>query len=1060
MITSIPLLFSILWIPILSRINFSSTFILFGLYYGFLTTLPISPSQLLSMRAFLLGGYISGTVAISGLITGQLIVFLSVYYSPFYIILVKPHILSLLVLSYIFFYWYKIKDLLNYQSLRPITSFQDTRIFQLFFDSLIFQLLNPILLPSPVLARLLNLFFFRYSDNVLFLTSAILGWFCGQYLFFNLGKVLLFRLESDSPILYLLVKRIIHRIFSIIFFGFSLLHLGRTPVPFITKKIIDNLQFNSSKREESIFFQKSWPGLFFDYRRWKRPLRYIENSRFSNQSPMKGRVSQYFFNPCLSDGKPRLSFTYLPSVAVFEKNFGKYFNYLEFSPSSKFFGEWINIRRQKRKDIYNKFQHGVQFLDNGFTMTEVMEKETGLSNFRGKIFTKFYDPLLMGQGYEAMITSKSPWFFTEKYDKLQRAQKNRFFIKKNNKLKYWISNQWKDLEYKNFVLPWEPLTRDARRILGLLIDKSEKVKSDPNSKQVNFFDADTKIDSNGKSNILIGNMRKRVNRKSNIINWELILNLSTRQKNLYFNYLQIDEWNTLKNYWKNLFLGDITRVKNIFSFLVKTLGIDKKFLFREMHKEIPRWTPDLKNDKFDVIAIGVTDIRQRKVKNLGYLIKGKDRRRKIVRRFSQQSDFRRKLVKGSMRARRRKTLIWKMFQLKINSPFLLRMSEKPTFIRTYSNIQNIYGSELTFRNISKKRNENFLLKKFSLFEKTKADRLAIANRWDFPLAQWGRSWLLIIQSHFRKYLAQPLLIILKNISRLFLFQNPEWNEDWSEWNKEIHIRCTYDGTEVSKEELPEQWLRDGLQIKIIYPFRLKPWHNIKSRNRTLGKRKFHYCYLTAWGFLTDLPFGNMKEQPSFWKPINKEVKKKWRKNIFIRFFKQVEKKPFTIPDFIGSKKLDIQINKSSEFNFNNLESEKQYTEITIKNSNNIRELIESNNNNNNNIASKIPIKSERGTLIYIKNLEYLVTEKNKKETEVDLNQNKGKDYRFDEKAEKRKPFKRLIRIKQIIIRFYIKNVELVKKWLFTLNRNIKRIQMDFKIDLTIIKESIGNLFNN
>ena len=125
MITSSPLFFSIRWIPILSWINFSSIFILFGFYYGFLTTLPISPSQLLSMRAFLLEGNFSGTAAISGLVVGQLIIFLSIYYSPIYVILLKPHILSLIGLSYIFFYWYRIKDLLNYQSLKPITSFRD-----------------------------------------------------------------------------------------------------------------------------------------------------------------------------------------------------------------------------------------------------------------------------------------------------------------------------------------------------------------------------------------------------------------------------------------------------------------------------------------------------------------------------------------------------------------------------------------------------------------------------------------------------------------------------------------------------------------------------------------------------------------------------------------------------------------------------------------------------------------------------------------------------------------------------------------------------------------------
>ena len=473
MITSIPFLLFIPWVPILTWIKFSGTFIIFGLYYGFLITLPIGPSQLLSIRAFLLQGNLGGTVAVGGSIVGQLIIFLSLYYSPLYIILVKPHILSLLLLYYIFFYWYRIKDLLSYQSLRPIISLRDLRVYHLFMDSMVFQLLNPILLPSPILARLLNIFFFRYSNNILFLTSTILGWFYGQYLFVNSSKILLFRIESDSPILYLLVKRIIHRIFSITLLSLSLLHLGRIPVPFITKKIIDNFQVNSLKRENSRFSQKSWPSLFFDYRRWKRPLRYIENSRFSTQSPVRKRVSQYFFNSCLSDGKPRLSFTYLPSVAIFEKNFGKYFDNFEFSKSSYFFEEWIKTKENEREHLYNEFRYRIKFLYSGFCPTEVMQKKTGLSNFREEIFTKNYNPLSI-QDYEAIVIAKSSWLLNEKYDKPGGTEKHQFFYERNNKLKDWISKRWKELEYKNFVLPWEPLTRDARRILGLLIIKSKK----------------------------------------------------------------------------------------------------------------------------------------------------------------------------------------------------------------------------------------------------------------------------------------------------------------------------------------------------------------------------------------------------------------------------------------------------------------------------------------------------------------------------------------------------------------------------------------------------------
>nr|YP_009642856.1 TIC214 [Reboulia hemisphaerica]QCP68414.1 TIC214 [Reboulia hemisphaerica] len=1069
MITSIPLLLSVLWVPILSWINFSSKFFLFGIYYGFLTTLPIGPSQLLSIRAFLLEGNLSGIAAVSGLITGQSLIFLSIYYSPLYVILIKPHLFTLLVLPYILFYWYKIKDLLDYQSLKPITSLKDTRIFKIFFDNLIFQLFNPVVLPSPVLARLLNIFLFRYSNNFFFLLSSFLGWCFGQFLFVNLGKLLLFRIESDSPILYLLVKRIIYRTFSIVILSFSLLHLGRVPVPFITKKFNDNLQFNLSKPEESFVLTKFWPTLFFDYRRWNRPFKYIENSRFSSQSPIKKKVSQYFFNISLSDGKPRLSFAYLPSLFYFEKKLQKVLINLNALSSNEIYEEWIKNKEKKKVKIYKELQNRFLFLDNGFFLREIVEKKYILSTFEGNIFTKICDPLLTKQCDKTMIISKSPWLLTEKSYKLTKTQKALHLLKKENKIKNWISNKYQELENKNSSLPWEPLNQDAKRILSLLINKSKKTKIDTNLKQINFFDENTTQLLNKQNISSIENTRKKINRKSNL-NWELILNLSPRQKILFFNYLQKDKWNTFKNAWKSLFLGDFTQLKNIPFLLTKIIKIDKNSQFQEINKEIPRWTSKLKNDKFDVIAVGVTDIRQRKVKNLGYLIKGKDKRRKIIRRFSQQSDFRRKLVKGSMRARRRKTLIWKIFQLKISSPFFLRIIEKPNFVKDSLNVKKILKIKPSFPNFFEKKKQS-LNQKALFIKRTKADRFAIANRWDFPLAQWGRSWLLLIQSHLRKYVILPILIILKNIVRLLLFQIPEWNQDWYEWNKEIHIRCTYDGTEVSEKELPEQWLRDGLQIKIIYPFYLKPWHNIKNisnlpnkekkrlklisddtnflknleknkkySNELVQKKKLNYSYLTAWGFQTNLPFGNIKKHLSFWKPI----KKKLKKNIFSKpyqIFQNIltKKKLSKISDVDHFKKLDIKKNEYINPNLTNF----CFDQKNVGKLNNNNKLLKENINNDH-----FEKNGKYKTLIYINNLENLIK---KKYIYIDKNLNKKKLFNLR---------KILIKIKQKNIKIYKKNVQLIQKLPKNFYINIQKINMILKIKKKKFINNITQFLND
>lgn len=1080
MITNIPLQLSVLWASILSWINISSPLILFGLYYGFLTTLPIGPSQILSIRAFLLEGNLSGTVAISGLILGQLIIFLSIYYSPLYIILVKPHTVTLLVLPYILFYWYRIKDLLDYQSLRPISSINDSRIYKIFFDSFIFQLLNPVLLPSPVLARLVNLFLFRYSNNFLFVLSCFFGWLSGHLFFFKFIKLLLVRIEQDSPVLYLLVKRLIYRTFSIIILACFLLYLGRAPVPLFTKKLNDEFQFTQLKNYGFSWLNKPWPTFFFDHRRWNRPLRYIENSRFSNKSPIKKNVSQYFFDISLSDGKQKISFTALPSLSIFEKDLKNYLNISKKSTlSNHFYKDWINNKQKRKDSLYYELKNRLKALDNGVFVKDIIEKKTGLFNNEGNNLTKIHDPFLNEAFRGKTIISKSPWLLTENFYDLKKNKKVSYLLKKENKLKVWISNRWRELERKNLPLPWEPLNKDARRILILLIQGSNNKKLKTKLQQIRFFEEQDSIkqtpfsDLDKKSDNQLF-LNKKPTRASHF-NWELVLNLSTRQRALYFKQLEEEKWKILERSWKNLFLNNsinFIQLNKILFLLKKVFYFHKKLRLQEISKELPRWTSKLRNDKFDVIAVGVTDIRQRKVKNLGYLIKGKDKRKKIVRRFSQQSDFRRKLVKGSMRARRRKTLIWKVLQLKTHSPFFLRINEKHKPFQFSLNKFNLISIKNIFKNPIEKQKKIifFSTKKNVPIKKTKADRLAIANRWDFPLAQWGRSWLLIIQSYFRKYLVLPLLIISKNIIRLILFQTPEWGEDWNDWNKEIYIKCTYDGTEVSEKELPEQWLRDGLQIKIIYPFSLKPWHNLQFKTnkdekiyttsnslnskkevlnklinnnesfiKNIRKKKINYSYLTAWGFETNSPFGDIKKKPSFWKPIRRELRKKWKKNVllnlntfYFKFF--LIKKKLTI-NSINNKskklaKLDTKSNNNSEVYLDNKNNKKNLPEqISYKFNKNVL--------SENQIKNKYEISKNIKKLEKLKYFKKYKIEKITKKIYFDKIEFSNKlktenKFFFDNK-------KKIIEIKQKVLKYCKKNIEFIKKWPYLIKISFNKI---------------------
>jgi hypothetical protein len=112
-----------------------------------------------------------------------------------------------------FFFLFKKKDLDNSKDLRPAISLRDPRMVHLFVNSLLFQLVNPVLLPSPVLARQIHIILFRWSINGIFLISSLLGWMMGQLIFSSLSRLLIARIERDSSMVHLFLKRGIHATF-------------------------------------------------------------------------------------------------------------------------------------------------------------------------------------------------------------------------------------------------------------------------------------------------------------------------------------------------------------------------------------------------------------------------------------------------------------------------------------------------------------------------------------------------------------------------------------------------------------------------------------------------------------------------------------------------------------------------------------------------------------------------------------------------------------------------------------------------------------------------------
>ena len=110
------------------------------------------------------------------------------------------------------------------------------------------------------------------------------------------------------------------------------------------------------------------------------------------------------------------------------------------------------------------------------------------------------------------------------------------------------------------------------------------------------------------------------------------------------------------------------------------------------------------------------------------------------------------------------------------------------------------SKEKTTEESEKKREE---YKKEEAKRKEKG-RIEIAEAWDsILLAQVIRGFLLVTQSILRKYIILPSLIIVKNTARILLFQLPEWSEDFKDWNREMHVKCTYNGVQLSEKEFPK-----------------------------------------------------------------------------------------------------------------------------------------------------------------------------------------------------------------------------------------------------------------
>nr|YP_010279171.1 hypothetical chloroplast RF1 [Hepatica nobilis]UKG19437.1 hypothetical chloroplast RF1 [Hepatica nobilis] len=624
----------------------------------------------------------------------------------------------------------------------------------------------------------------------------------------------------------------------------------------------ENWKFEiKNKEDQNLFwFEKPLVTHLFDYKRWNRPLRYIKNDLFENA--VRTEMSQHFFYTCPSDGKQRISFTYPPSLSTFFEMIQQKMLLCtteKLSPA-ELYNHWFYTNEQKRNNLINELINRIEALDKGSLAMDVLEKRTRLCNdeTEQECLPKIYDPLLNG-----------PHRGTIK-ELYSGSNMNEYLI---NSIEDSIETLWINKLHDILSLP--------NKINNLTTDTDYREFKD----KIKTFDGKSLLKDIGHLLMSISKLDEESIPNSNFK--ELFLLLFSEQGRIFSQNQSKYLFDTIKTY------SNDQKIRK------KTTGI-------KINKKVPRWSykliDNLEEPEEENESTEDRGIRSRKAKRVVIFTDNETNKNTSITsnhdqgdevdliRYSQQSDFRRDIIKGSMRAQRRKTVTWGLFQTTVHSPLFL------------DRIDNFFSFDIAFFSFDIARMLNLIFRnwmgagaefKISNYEEEEAkekdkkkgenERITIAETWDTVLfAQAIRGSMLITQSILRKYLVLPSLIIAKNVGRILVFQSPEWHEDLEDWSREMHVKCTYNGVQLSETEFPKNWLSDGIQIKILFPFCLKPWHRSKLQShprdsmKKKGKKQ-NFCFLTVWGMEAELPFGSPRQLPSFFEPVWKQLEKRLMK---------------------------------------------------------------------------------------------------------------------------------------------------------------------------------------
>nr|YP_010623510.1 hypothetical chloroplast RF1 [Sphaerocoryne affinis]YP_010623531.1 hypothetical chloroplast RF1 [Sphaerocoryne affinis]WBF97568.1 hypothetical chloroplast RF1 [Sphaerocoryne affinis]WBF97589.1 hypothetical chloroplast RF1 [Sphaerocoryne affinis] len=893
--------------PVSLCMKIINSVVVVGLYYGFLTTFSIGPSYLFLLRAWVMEeeeGTEKLVSATTGFIMGQLMMFISIYYAPLHLALDRPHTITVLVLPYLLFHflWEIEIQCFEYNN-RNRNSIRNFSVRRVFLNNLIFQIVNQFLLPSSTLARLVNVSMFRCNNKMLFVTSSFVGWLIGHILFMKWVGLVLFwirkmnsiGISTNKYILFCkhyasgLFLRSKDQLFVIILLITNIFYLGRIPSLALTRRVSESLERKrwekrqkQMQREREIRGQRAKIGkkhfvsrrfeghivnLLFDYKQWNRPLRYIKNDNF--EKPVIDEMSQYFFRTRLGYGEQIISLTYPPSLSTFWKMMQRKLKYWPRERKRErpwdFYFDWLSINQQKKRRMRRELVDRIRALSKGALVLDVLEKRTRLcecddENNQNYYLPKALDPFLSGpyrrkrpkEGFEISTRTKENWI-SSIICSILIVDFPELFDPKNKELAYRVI-------LRNTIIS-EVVDQRRQAILA----KSRKI---------------------GKKTI-----------STKVPRWSNELGIDFQEEEV-------------------VFADDPTEY-----YPVLLRPYDRVVVYTEDDPEPDtNLRTDINRDPEDQLANEMA-----------------------ILQYTKETDVYRDLIMGSTLAQRRKAAIFGPYQTSVRSPLFLDRTERTLFpsfgiSNTISNIisnikraKNVFSfwvgkgpkfevstSDSKIKKDKEPTETRYLSREeeeIQNFSENEASEKAIervqelfaeiiqTGAWEVVLAlQGSRGLALLAQSYFRKNILLPSMVIAKNLVRMLFFLTPEWSADWRDWEREMHIKCTYTGVEISDTEFPNDWLVNGIQIKVLFPFYPKLWRRSELRSRHRDpmkekkrntdwerkKRKLKYnrsFYLTALGGAVARPLGRSVKIPCFFTPIWKELKRRIRKD---------QNKPFSV----------------------------------------------------------------------------------------------------------------------------------------------------------------------